>query len=149
MMRKFTEAQREVAFLTKVSVSNMGCWVWQGGRGGYGLTYGTFFNGSRTVRAHRWAYEHWVGPIPNGLELDHLCRVRLCVNPKHLEPVTHDENSRRSPLKGDRKECKRGHVYSPENIYRLPSGNRECRPCRRGTRRAWDRRRRDAKQTTS
>lgn len=71
-----------------------GCWHWQGriNEQGYGLTS---INGKNKVPAHRFIYERHKGVVPNGLELDHLCRVRDCVNPDHLEPVTHLENSRR------------------------------------------------------
>jgi hypothetical protein len=69
------------------------CWLWQLCKtpGGYGQHY----DGTRLVVAHRWYYEQHVGPIPYGLDLDHLCRVRECVNPEHLEPVTRGENLRR------------------------------------------------------
>ena len=79
------------------------CWEWTGARNNDG--YGEFVVGSRTdgnnrlVRAHRLAYETLIGPIPDGLESDHLCRSRSCVNPGHLEPVTHRLNLRRSPVK--------------------------------------------------
>ena len=96
--RKLTDAERDQAFMAKVAVTPEGCWQWTGGRGGYQKSYGTFFGGFGTVRAHRWAYERWVGSVPDGMQLDHLCRVRLCVNPAHLEPVTASENKRRSPL---------------------------------------------------
>ena len=68
------------------------CWEWTGSndRG-----YGMFRLDGRTVRAHRWAWETLVGPIPRGLHLDHLCRNPPCVNPDHLEPVTQPENIRR------------------------------------------------------
>jgi hypothetical protein len=70
-----------------------GCWLWQRSivRGGYGIAWR---DGKHAI-AHRWYYEHLVGPIPEDLALDHLCRVRHCVNPAHLEPVTHRENCRR------------------------------------------------------
>lgn len=71
-----------------------GCWVWNGTRTRAG--YATMSVECKTVYVHRWAYEHFVGPIPKGLELDHLCRNTRCVNPDHLEPVTHAENNRRA-----------------------------------------------------
>jgi hypothetical protein len=69
------------------------CWIWQLDHSYDG--YGRKWLGSRRVHAHRWTYEQHVGPIPEGLQLDHLCRVRNCVNPDHLEPVTPRENTRR------------------------------------------------------
>lgn len=69
------------------------CWFWTGAISRSG--YGNFWTGESYVSAHRWSYEHFVGPIPEGLDLDHLCRVRNCVNPAHLEPVTRQENLRR------------------------------------------------------
>lgn len=71
-----------------------GCWLWIGTINGAG--YGTFRLNGETIGAHRAVYEHVVGPIPAGLHIDHLCRVRNCVNPEHLEPVTPSENIRRA-----------------------------------------------------
>lgn len=78
--------------------------------------------------AHRRAYVAARGPIPAGLELDHLCRLRRCVNPDHLEPVTHAENMARSSgaLKT---ECIHGHPFDEANTYRRPDGTRDCRAC--------------------
>ena len=72
------------------------CWLWTGGKHGYG--YGRFYLHGRYVRAHRYAYELLVGAIPSGLVIDHLCRVRVCVNPAHLQPVTHQINCQRQGL---------------------------------------------------
>jgi len=76
---------------------NTGCWLWTAStnKNGYGqFRFGSQVDGTRTmVLAHRWAYEHLVGPIPEGLQLDHLCRAPWCVNPEHLEPVTNRENT--------------------------------------------------------
>ena len=72
---------------------NTGCWLWTGAATSAG--YGRFWSKGATVPAHRWAYEHLVGPVSEGFELDHLCRAPWCVNPGHLEPVTRSENIRR------------------------------------------------------
>lgn len=76
-----------------VDDGNDGCWPWRGAVRGKG--YGSFWDGTKSVRAHRFAYETFVGPIPDDRELDHLCRNRLCVNPQHLEPVTRSVNQLR------------------------------------------------------
>lgn len=117
---------------------NTGCWLWlssvnPGGYGEYlpGRTLGADGRRNPTVRAHRYAYEQVRGPIPPGLQLDHLCRVRSCVNPDHLEPVTNHENVLRGWATGERTvtRCKRGHELSGENLYCSP-GRRHCRTCR-------------------
>jgi hypothetical protein len=77
-------------FLAKVDKADE-CWLWTARKNYKG--YGMFRLGSRVPYAHRVAYEHYVGPIPEGLQLDHICRVRHCVNPDHLEPVTNAETT--------------------------------------------------------
>lgn len=115
------------------------CWIWTAAtRHGYGSMG---FNG-KMVYSHRWLYEQAVGPIPDGLDLDHLCRNRKCVNPAHLEPVTTRENILRGEgqcAKNARKtHCKRGHEFTPENTYwHASTGRRRCRVCRRETSRKW------------
>jgi hypothetical protein len=118
------------------------CWLWTGRRdiGGYGRLW----VGDRDVPAHRWSYERFVGPIPEGLQVDHLCRVRECVNPAHLEPVTQAENIRRgvgaSTRNATKTHCPRGHAYTPENTMRRKSGQRRCRICVRAQNRECSRR---------
>jgi hypothetical protein len=107
------------------------CWIWDGGRAGTG--YGLFHSESgKTVPAHRYAYELLRGAIPAGLELDHLCRVRDCVNPDHLELVTHAENLRRGNGWSGRNlrktHCVEGHPFDAENT-RIRRGSRECKKC--------------------
>lgn len=103
-----------------------GCWEWTGKlrKDGYAE-----FHAEITMRAHRFAYVHHIGTIPEGMQIDHLCRNRSCVNPDHLEAVTHAENMRRS-ARALLTHCPHGHPYDDENTYRPPRGGRECRICR-------------------
>lgn len=110
------------------------CWLWTGATNqGYGVL-GTKKGGPyKQFRTHRLAYEFMVGPIPDGLTLDHLCRVRNCVNPDHLEPVTSTENSKRivwggSQMKANWSHCMNGHEFTPENTLSY-DGRRRCREC--------------------
>ena len=131
----FTAAFRE-RFWKKVDPAiGDECWPWTAAldRGGYGLI--KFGGASR--RAHRIAYMLLVGPIQEGLVLDHLCRNRRCVNPAHLEPVTQEENARRGE-QAQMTHCIRGHELTPENTYVKPSnGRRGCLQCRRSRRRSY------------
>jgi len=108
------------------------CWLWIGATNQKG--YGTFWSGDVRTGAHRWSYEYHVGPIPVGLEIDHLCRVRHCVNPAHLRPVTPLENKRmirgRNSNMG-KTHCLNGHEFDAENTYVRPGGGRHCKACQR------------------
>lgn len=147
----------EQRFWAKVSGRETdGCWLWTAScnPGGYGI-----FRDGKQLVAHRWSYKRLVGPIPEGLQLDHLCRVRSCVNPAHLEPVTQAENIRRGYIdrgydlrysglprwqgparpgympQAERTHCPKSHPYDEANTYwavrpgRRPA--RGCRACRR------------------
>lgn len=131
-----------MGWIPTIPIDAHGCWIWRAARNAQG--YGVCWNGRSTQLAHRWVYEQIVGPIPDGLELDHLCRVRACVNPDHLEPVTHAENVRRSPSANAAKErCPQGHDYSDENTYEW-RGRRQCRTCSREHKRRYKERTRAA-----
>lgn len=91
--------------------------------------------------AHRVTYELEVGPIPPGLEIDHLCRNRACVNPDHMEIVTHAINMARSST-ATKTECINGHPYDEANTYIRPSGHRDCRRCSAERQRRYERKRR-------
>jgi len=102
------------------------CWIWTAGKNPGG--YGTMSVSGRDTLVHRWAYERFIGPVPERLELDHLCCNKSCVNVAHLEPVTHQENT----LRGVRRPyCKHGHEYTPENAAYHQNGSRYCRECGR------------------
>jgi hypothetical protein len=110
------------------------CWLWTGAlhSAGYGVVRINACLGSQgdLVYAHRYAYELLRGRIPDGLFLDHLCRVRNCCNPDHLEPVTHQVNLSRG-LGAKKSHCSRGHEMTGDNVYIRPdTGGRQCLTCK-------------------
>lgn len=121
------------------------CWLWMGSRSAAG--YGRITIAQRQYFTHRLAYEVLVGPIPEGLEIDHLCRVTACLNPEHLEAVTHRENILRStaPMAAlaIRTACSRGHEYA-DGSFIIRRGARECVICRRAAANEYGKRRRRA-----
>lgn len=116
------------------------CWLWTGSTGanGYGqIGVGSVLDGTRGLATtHRVAYEAMVGVIPDGMVLDHLCRVRLCANPDHLEPVTFVENVKRGEagrhgFNSRKTHCPAGHPYDEANTHISRAGKRQCRACSR------------------
>lgn len=101
--------------------SDSGCWEWQGDltRGGYATGW-----------VHRSVYRQFVGPIEQGLQIDHTCFNRRCINPAHLEAVSAKENMRRAADRAWGEACKRGHLRTDANTYVSPEGHRQCRACR-------------------
>jgi len=127
---------------------NSGCWLWIGATNGVG--YGKISVGhSKGVYAHRASYELHCERIPDGMHLDHLCRVRSCINPDHLEPVTNQENTLRgavSALRAHRHECDRGHELSITQ-YIDSQGRRQCRECLRIRQRSYYARKKNNEQS--
>lgn len=131
-------------WLGRVVETDEGCWLWPGAkfRSGY-ANVGTVERGQRRNRSlHRVFYERFVGPIPEGLDLDHLCRTTSCVNPGHVEPVTRSVNLRRGNAGGLRNRgraaanaakthCHHGHPFDEENTHWTKAGGRSCRACDR------------------
>lgn len=134
------EIDRFWAKVDKTSDPN-GCWLWTASLSSVG--YGAFGIGGRKTNkvylAHRVAYELIVGTIPDGLQIDHICMVRCCVNPDHMEPVTQRENILRgngmSARHARQTHCKRGHEFNDENSEIDSLGRRVCKVCRRQVRR--------------
>ena len=103
-------------------------WIWKAARCGRNNEYGVWegYNKERHT-AHKWAYILFVGPVPSGMQVDHECKVKLCVNPKHLRLLTPGLNN--AAL--NKTTCIRNHELSGDNLYLTPDGRRECRTCHR------------------
>lgn len=118
---------------SKISEAPSGCWLWTAYLDKKG--YGRLRWQGKGCKAHRLVYELLVGPIPAGLQIDHLCRVRNCVNPAHMEPVTLAENVRRGTsgaINRTKTHCPKGHEYTADNTY-THKGKRACKACATGT----------------
>lgn len=146
-MKAIRDEDRRVHFQTKYTVAPNGCWLWNGGVASNGYTY-YYVSGIKTG-AHRFSYQMNVGPIPDGLTLDHLCRVRHCVNPEHLEAVTLRVNILRgngpAAIHARQTHCIHGHEFTVENTRIRHNKWRECRTCisastKRGNRRRSEKR---------
>lgn len=123
----FTSRPAMTRFMEKVKLDD-GCWMWQGALSTKGYASFSISKDKGGQVGHRWIYEQMIGPIPDGLTLDHLCRRKACVNPMHLEPVTALENTARA--KAARATCRQGHPYDdPTNIIVTGPGRRRCRAC--------------------
>lgn len=138
--------QELIRFWKKVRKYPSGCWLWLGRtRFGYGEFDRKDADGIwRPKRAHIVSYEACIGKVPHGKELDHLCRNPRCVNPSHLEPVTHAENILRgeSPYAKRKRQthCLSGHEFTTSNTLRKKNGTRACRECRNLAAADWRRR---------
>lgn len=117
------------------------CWEWPLTRipTGYGMVWDT--HAQRMRPAHCLMHEEVIGDIPDGLEVDHLCNNKVCVNPLHLEAVTHAENMRRKMERTTH--CQRGHEFTEENICWYPNGDRACRTCKYAGNKRYLRRKRE------
>lgn len=133
-MQRFTLNRGERAkLMRRISVQADGCWNWTGptNRNGYG--WGQQRAGQPYRVMHRIMWEDANNaPVPDGLQLDHLCRNRLCCNPQHLEPVTGSENTTRQDHANRRKDtCPKGHPFDEANTINTKRGRRVCRECER------------------
>jgi hypothetical protein len=128
----FTTEQLKELVASRIQIDSNGCWIWQRAVSSHG--YGSFIVAGKQFRAHRLSYEAHRGPIPKGLVLDHLCRVKQCCNPDHLQAVTQRENTLRGEnfiaALAQATHCKHGHPLSGDNLYLHPNGGRDCRACR-------------------
>jgi hypothetical protein len=139
-MRKTRDMRTRL--LSKIKIGPGDCWTWTGYRHKkkYGGDYGIIGIGPRhnhcLRRAHVVSYEVFVGQVPSGLELHHVCQNTLCINPEHLVPVSHSENMRHRKDSG-LPTCRHGHIYTEETTFINSKGRRECRVCRDESHERW------------
>lgn len=137
-MPRWHFSRTQQRFESKFKIVPGGCWEWTGTRDKDG--YAFFKLDGNLRRGARVAYEMYVGPIPEGLQIDHLCRNKCCVNPEHLEAVTIQENLRRKNSAARKRKwrrsapgnthCMKGHPLVPGNVFVGTDGRRRCRICR-------------------
>ncbi len=135
MGERYTLNRGERAKIMRSIVPNAetGCWEWQGrtNRNGYGWGQQRPGQPYRVMHRIMWEDAH-NGPVPDDLQLDHLCRNRVCCNPQHLEPVTGSENTTRQDHANRRKDtCSKGHPFDEDNTINTKRGRRVCRECER------------------
>jgi len=137
MMKYRMKLSTEDNFWDKVLFTT-DCWKWLASKTKTG--YGRFRSGKECIPSHRFSFELYKGKVPEGLEINHICNNTSCVNPSHLEAITHQENC----LKGDvgnnnqnsrKTHCQKGHPITGDNLYMLPDGRRQCVICKREWRR--------------
>lgn len=128
-------------WLRRLAFTDDGCWIWTGAGTRTAGGYGQAKVRGKNALLHRWMYERLIGPVPEGLQLDHLCRTKRCCNPAHLEPVTNRVNSLRGnnlcARRARQTHCYRGHPLWGDNLYVIrATGSRQCRACVRERRSA-------------
>jgi hypothetical protein len=141
VVRTLVGASLADRLMFRTAETGSGCWSWIGSIDQHG--YGKVRVAGKTLATHRVAYETFVGPVPDGLVLDHMCHNadkgcpggpscshRRCLNPEHLEPATRSMNAVRGRGHGSETHCIRGHEFTPENTYVDSAGHRHCRTCR-------------------
>lgn len=125
-----TASSAEDRFFSRVTEDENGCWIFSKANS---KGYAAFYENGAPIEGHLWAWRLFIGDVPDGLTLDHLCRVRVCVNPWHLDPVPHRVNILRgigpAAINARRTQCVNGHPFTSENTYLTPDGRRQCRVC--------------------